>query len=171
MGATGWRYRVVYEEDTEAALQNLRHVEFSARRYPFRETWPKDLRRKFFFFWLVSLAVLGFHDFILKIRIGSVSSIDDLLERAGEAGTHSILDITNVSRYREFAAASPAPERLLMATFDTTRPTLNDYESYIRGDTPVDDITEDLERWQAFYFTLYEEGQPKWLCFEGYSGD
>lgn len=171
MGATGWRYRIEYTDDPEDALQAIRQRVFQHRQYPFEESWPAAARNRHPLLWFTATAIGKLHNLFLKARIGRATDIPRLVEQAGETGTHSILDITHTSKYPDFATASPAPERILIEVFGTVRPTAEDYDSYIMGELANDELTENLDRWQSYYFLLYEDEQPRWLCFEGYSGD
>ncbi len=93
------------------------------------------------------------------------ATIDDLLDRAGEDGTHSVLDITRVAKRREYGTATPVPKKTLQAAFGSSKSTRAELEA---GDWS---FTERLERWQAVYFPVYEAGRPAEYCFVGCSGD
>ena len=92
-------------------------------------------------------------------------TIEELLEEAGEDGTHSVLDITGIAKHRAHGTAAPLSERLLRAAFGSARPTRAELRA---GDWS---FTEGLERWQAVYFVVYEGGRSADYCFVGCSGD
>lgn len=91
-------------------------------------------------------------------------SIEELLERAGEDGTHSILDIRRVGRRATAATAFPLLPDLLTSEFGTTEPT--------RGQVEASELAfvEGL-MWCAVYFAVFQDGQPTEWAFVGNSGD
>ncbi|HTK76040.1 MAG TPA: hypothetical protein VL371_12325 [Gemmataceae bacterium] len=92
-------------------------------------------------------------------------TIDEVLERAAECGTHSILDITRTADRRGHAAAAPLTERELRRVFRTLEPTRHQVEDR------WDEIAEKLDRWQACYFVVYQDGVAREYAFVGCSGD
>ena len=92
-------------------------------------------------------------------------TIDELLERAAECGTSSILDITRVAERRGDGVAAPLADRKLRRVFGTPEPTRDQVEER------WDEIAEKLDRWQACYFVVYQDGQPREYAFFGCSGD
>ena len=92
-------------------------------------------------------------------------SLDELLEEAGEDGTHSVLDIGRITKRRGYASAAPLPPRQLRAAFGSSTPTKAELQA---GDWS---FTEGIERWQAVFFVVYESGRPAEYCFVGCSGD
>jgi hypothetical protein len=104
-------------------------------------------------------------------RLGGSSrefgSIDELLEAAAEDGTHSILDIQHTSSNPDFGAAWPAPVEAVQRVFGSDRP------SRAQVKTHAGKISEELEleRWQAVYVLVYDQGRPSEIYFEGVSGD
>lgn len=92
-------------------------------------------------------------------------SIEALLERAAESGTHSILDIEHTSAQPGFGVASPLPMSARRRVFGTTEPTRDRVERH------WPEIAEPLSRWQARYVVVYQDGQPHELAFIGCSGD
>jgi hypothetical protein len=93
-----------------------------------------------------------------------VGSIDELLEQAGEAGTHSILDIIRVGRRAAHATAFPLRPDLLVSTFGTAEPT----RAQVEGSELA--FAEGLT-WQAVYFAVYQNGSPVEWAFVGSTGD
>lgn len=92
-------------------------------------------------------------------------TIEELLEMVAEDGTHSILDIERTSARKEFGAAIPLPDRDVQRYFGTERPDHNQVEARWA------DVSERLERWEAYYVTVYKDGEPHEYAFIGCSGD
>ena len=92
-------------------------------------------------------------------------SITELLERAGESGTHSILDIERVSEQPGFGVAAPLTADSLRQAFGTDVPTHDEVERH------WPDVAERLGRWQACYLVVYRDGEPHEYAFIGCSGD
>lgn len=92
-------------------------------------------------------------------------SIDELLEQAGECGTHSLLDIERVANQPEFAAAVPLTPAAIRKTFGSAEPTHDDVEQNWA------EIAEQLKAWEARYFVVYRDGEPFEYAFIGCSGD
>jgi hypothetical protein len=92
-------------------------------------------------------------------------SITELLERAGESGTHSILDIERVSEQPGFGVAAPLSADSLRQVFETDVPTHEEVERR------WPDVAEQLGRWQACYLVVYRDGEPHEYAFIGCSGD
>ena len=147
MGAHPYYYFVEYQEDVEAALQELRQREFEAGRYN---------------------PVQPFPDF----PVGPDSpapgpdhiSIYEATEVADADGTRSILDIESISDEPDFCRASPLSEDQLEQFFGTTRPT----REMIFENT---DFFQDVERGHCIYITIYKNGRPSEIYFAGYSFD
>ena len=92
-------------------------------------------------------------------------TIEELVERAAEDGTHSILDIDRVSDDLDFGAVAPMPAELLLRIYGTEKPTRSDIEAHQY------EAIENIERWQGYYTVVYENDQPSEFYFEGVSGD
>lgn len=174
MGASSWHYVTEHTENPNEALQRLREQVFESGQYadPFSrgDVWTL-FRQMPFAVKLIVLAAKGFHSaasfarWVLRGFRGP-RSIDEAVAIAAESGTHSILDIERCSQTPDFGVAwllSPARRKRL---FGTEEPTADDLER-VGWTTPA----EDLERWQAVYFPLYDGGQPIKLVFVGCSGD
>ena len=82
-----------------------------------------------------------------------------------EDGTHSILDIERTARRPGFGAATPMPPDRIEALFGTTQPTHDQVEELWL------DLSEELDRWEAYYLTVYRDGAPHEYAFIGCSGD
>ena len=103
----------------------------------------------------------------LKV-IEKPKTIDELLKQQAEIGTHSILDITQISPTPKRRAISPLPDSVLA--------------DYCLAGTPsraeIEDIYEfgSLEkyvnkRWRGIYIIAYKNAKPSEIFFAGCSGD
>lgn len=92
------------------------------------------------------------------------SSIEEALEIADADGTASVLDILQISDEPDFCCAAPLSREELKRYFGSEQPTRNDVET-------SDELWEDLERGQARYAVVYDEGKPSEIFFAGYSFD
>jgi hypothetical protein len=92
-------------------------------------------------------------------------TIAELLERAAECGTHSILDIEHVGRRPRFAIAAPLTASTRTRVFGTAEPDHGQVEEH------WEQVAESLGRWQARYLVVYRAGQPDEYAFIGCSGD
>lgn len=91
-------------------------------------------------------------------------SIQALVEKCAENGTHSILDIDHISVEPEFGAASPMPDEMIEEIYGSLEPTHEDVANASNGD-------DSLDRWQAWYVVVFKDGRPHELFFTGCSGD
>jgi hypothetical protein len=92
-------------------------------------------------------------------------TIEELLEMVAEDGTHSVLDIEQTGPSRTFGIAAPMPARRISHLFGTEQPTHEQVEE------KWGDASEELDRWQAYYVTVYRDGRPHEYAFIGCSGD
>jgi len=99
-----------------------------------------------------------------------IGSIEELLEKQGESGTHSILDIQHISEAPEFRAVSPMPLKELKRIFGTDKPTRKMVEARL-GDYDLVEHPLVSERWQGIYFAIYCDDEPDGIFFMGTSGD
>ena len=175
MGATGWKYFVPYQADLEAALQQLREKVFAEGQYlsgvgitrPDMEAalkacgadtesvlqgfaaqasdpeLPAETRNKF--------ATL-----VQQLRqldesgaaLPKPNSIEELLERQGASGTHSILDIVRISTTPDFGTVGPLSLPKLIEVFGTERPSHAQIQSKYEEGALEEYFTE---RWQGIY--------------------
>jgi hypothetical protein len=91
-------------------------------------------------------------------------SIKQAIERSGDSGTRSILDIERIAPTPDYCRAAPL--------------TLEESQRYFGGAAPTaemvqdcDALWEDLERGMARYVVTYDGGAPKEIVFVGYSFD
>jgi len=96
---------------------------------------------------------------------GPPRTIAELLRRNGNAGAHSILDITHLASTPETGAAAPLPAKRLRELFGTERPT----HAMVVG--RLEQLYEACNRDEAIYLLVYDQELPIELCFVGCSGD
>ena len=148
MGGHIYYYCVPYEADVNSALRSLRTREFEAGRYN---------------------PVVPFLEFDIDAAPGispgkQHASIADALEASDADGTRSILDIERIAERPDFGVAVRLPSARLMELYGTDQPT--------RGMVKANmDFFEDVERGQAVYFVLFQDGRPNELFFAGMSYD
>jgi hypothetical protein len=149
VGAHPYWYFTNYEEDFDAALQDLRRREFEAGRYN---------------------PVVPYLQFPLGPASPSPGaqhgSIDDAREAADvhAEGTRSILDIERIGDAPDFCVACPLDDAVLEDLYETTKPTREMVEANM-------DFFEQIERGQAIYIVVYRNDRPDELLFAGYSYD
>ena len=95
-------------------------------------------------------------------------TIEQALKHQAESGTHSILDISEISAEPKFGAVTPLPCAKLIEFFGTEPPTraqIEDADSFDKLEEYVS------ERWQGIYIIAYRDGVPSEINFAGCSGD
>ena len=147
MGAHPYWYAVKYRPEIETALADLREREFRAGRYN---------------------PVMPFISFPITAQSPSPgpahATIEDVFADADADGTRSILDVAALAKGPEFCAACPLQDDVLQKIYGTTQPTRAAVEAKM-------DFLEDVERGQAVYIILYDQGRPTEVMFAGYSFD
>jgi hypothetical protein len=92
------------------------------------------------------------------------SSIKEAFAISEPDGTRSILDISKIGESPDYCTACPLPDQELKRLFGTTKPThqmiADNMEFY-----------ENIERGQAIYIVVYEDGKPAEYFFGGMSFD
>jgi hypothetical protein len=145
MGGHPWYYFVPYQHDLNKALQELRNREFNAGRYS-----PATLLPRF------------------PIHAGSSSpgpkhvSIKEALKDADADGTRSILDIGRVAERRDYGVVAPLSKSQLMRSYGTVEPTRKMVE---------EKMYLEIERGQAIYIIVFDNGHASEIFFVGYSYD
>ena len=167
MGASGWTYFVPYQADISEALQQLREEVFHQGGY-FKP-------QQFYGSLLDDQQVLQelppeVREFLIadvrKRRSQSEpSSIEELLEMNGESGTHSILDIQEVSSEPAFGAVAPLTNEQLVELFGTEKA----IRSMVRE--KLSELQSLRSSWQGTYIVLYKDGILDEILFIGSSGD
>jgi hypothetical protein len=177
MGASGWNYFASYKPDIEQVLQELRETVFQEKRYgdpamesttlpagTFDHLPPEQAA-------LVRELMRRREDALAELHEAQEGepepvTIEDLLERCGESGTHSIIDIVGVSDTPDFGTAFPMPDDVKLDLYGTTTPTRVQVEAKIQT------RADELDRWQCWYVVVYDEaGRASEIYFEGCSGD
>ena len=144
MGAHPYRYFVPYQEDIDAALQELREREFVAGRYSPVVRFP--MRDK--------PAAPG----------RAHGSIDQARAAAMESGTRSILDLDGISDEPEFCMACRMDPATLREHYGTDQPTRQMIEE---NPGPL----ETVDRGHGIYIVVHADGKPSEIYFAGYSFD
>ena len=184
MGATGWSYFVPYQQDINEALQELKRAVFEQGQYeqPFNfeqneleskldylasvyESLPDEIREHTDHFLELARAAAK-----QQRPRQTPADIEQLLELCGTEGTHSVLDIEEVSSTPASGAIAPLSHQKLLDLFGTERPTRDMVEEWSARVDPLD--AEPLyERWQGIYILVYKDTEPVEIYFEGCSGD
>jgi hypothetical protein len=154
MGADPYFYVVDFQEDIQAALDELREREFQAGRYrPAVES------------------VDALYDSPTEMRPGPGAqheSIEAIFEEAAEQGnpdgTASILDLWTIGDRPAVMTASGLTDSELDTYFGTDQPT-------VEAVNDNDEFWADIERGSGRYVIVYEDGKPSGICFAGYSFD
>lgn len=172
MGASGWSYFVPYRSDVKKAFVDLKESIFRSKDYydpyarynddfSFEEFLPKginlteDLKRIF---------RIEFEN-VLKAKKTVAATIEELLLKNGESGTHSILDIREISDSDDRNKSGRISDTDLQSIFSTLTPSKKQVE-----DNQMD-IQTYRGRWMCTYVIVYENDKPTELFFTGYSGD
>jgi len=181
MGSSGWSYFTPYQEDIAQALQELRQRVFEAGDY--QQYWlynevpdevfeeldelePQEWRQP-------GQQLLEAFAHVLERKHISAElppvpqTINEVLERNGLDGTHSILDIDHIASQPEARAASPLPHETLLNLFGIERPT----RAMIEEGVAANSVYGELPTWQAVYIIVYQDDSPSEIFFSGFSGD
>lgn len=132
MGAHPYQYAVDYQDDVQAALDQLRQEVFRSGQYHGASRGAK--------------------------------TPDEALEKAGEDGTRSILDIQRVTYQPGYRSATLLSREDLLRYFGTDNPTVVQVEE-------CEVFWEEIERGMARCVVCYEAGVPRKIFFAGYSFD
>ncbi len=179
MGASGWHYFAPYQEDVSRALQDLRQEVFEKGDY---------LNMWLYLQWLIDEGRESYHhqysgsrDYETvekafhrleqeweRVSKKPPQTIEEVLAFNETNGTHSILDIEQVSSSPQFRTVTPFAGKTLIKLFGTEKPTREQIEAmldkgrlwkYVPG------------RWSAFYCIVYHDNAPHEFLFVGVSGD
>lgn len=156
MGASGWAYFVPYQEDIKAALQQLRRDIFTKGEYV--QSWSDG---EYVQSWSKTEKIEN-----LELEPATIDEkIEALLLLEEESGTHSILDMLDISAEPDLFYVTPFSDQDLLSIFETEKPTRE----------MVIDAEETLMswrgRWEGSYLIVYKDNQPHEIYFTGFSGD
>jgi hypothetical protein len=144
MGASEWYYFVPYQEDVSQAFQELRLKIFAEGDY--YEGWYGP-----------------------DPDSPPLKSIEDLIERQGTEGTHSILDIERIDAEPGFGVITPLSEEDILGMFGTNKPSRKLVEEFFAPDDW--DAGDYCNRWEGVYLVMYKDEEPDEILFVGFSGD
>ncbi len=100
-------------------------------------------------------------------RLKEPTNIQELLKWNRESGTHSILEMTLISKEPEFGTVSPLSAEELREQSGTLQPTHKQIEIWLNND----DMFQLRRRWIGLYIIVFEDENPTEICFAGFSGD
>lgn len=177
MGASCWTYFVLYQEDIEQALQDLRNKVFEAGEY--QRYWLEFEIPEEGYDALDEISWTGTDQQLVEkvaqlLRQKQINvnipkppqTIKEALERNEAEGTHSILDIEHISSQYENGAATLLSREMLCQYFGVDKPTRSSIELNIDKSK----LFLDIERWQAIYCIVYKDNRPDELFFAGCTG-
>lgn len=169
MGASSWAYRTPYQQDIQKALQELRQVVFQQGAYYTESAFINSIDEEEVAKGLSPDYAETFRSAMKNLRakpeIPAPQTIEELIEMNAESGTHSILDIDEISENPEFGKAAPLTAQQLSEIFGTTQPTWDMIQSNMDG------IQGLRQRWMGTYIIVYKDGVPDQIFFTGFSGD
>lgn len=141
MGASAWHYVVGYQPDAGQALAELQETVLADGNY-----------------------YHGAGEFASMAELNEVRNTE---EEFWEESTHSILDMmtfTGPDGPDDVAVVRQLRDDEVRASFGHDRPTVADFERFIKGDWMVN-------RWEGHATVLYRDGNPDGLAFWAISGD
>ena len=164
MGASSWHYVVDYQEDVGAAFEALRLRVFEQGEFldptqtleqilpRIGEIAPKEVAAQY-------------RAKLEHWKANPPQTIDALLERAAESGTHSILDVERIATKSGFGNVRPLRADRIAELTGSAQPTLAQIEQAAYT------ILEDVDRGEGVVLTAFDAGRPSSLVFLGISGD
>ena len=166
MGASGWKYFVPYQSDITKSLNELREQVFQSGNYYKREAFWQDMDEDEYTDEEDEDLRQDWIDWLQRMKsMKEPTTIEELILWNEEEGTHSIIDITEISPTHEFGKAAPLDAQQLMNLFSTENPSRSMVEQ------KVNEIAQLREGWEATYIIVYENGLPDQIFFTGYTGD
>jgi hypothetical protein len=148
-----WSYWAPYDPDISAALQRLQEEVFASGNYATADS---------------TISVGGRLIIPLPDSRPKPATIEELLEREGKSGTHSILDITCISPNPKRKAISPLSNSLLKEYFGSETPAPSDVQEVYDFGSLKKFVTK---RWRGIYIVAHFGGKPSDIFFAGCSGD
>jgi len=173
MGASDWNYFVPYETDISKALQNLREVTFQQGKYYQRDPYWKEMTFEDFLPPGMDEEETAeyLEEFQILQALPEPISIEALIKWNGEEGTHSIIDIREVTPISGFGAVAPLSSEELKMFFGTDKPTreMIENKAYELSIFLQNELAR--SRWEGTYIIVYQGDEPAEIYFTGYSGD
>ena len=172
MGASAWSYFTPYKDNVQESLDELRQKVFSEGKY-YRpdfsdlpetfEEWVKQDNLK-----VPKDKVESWKEdfYAMKRESNKIpQSIEELIELNQESGTHSIIDITEISNKTSEDESGTLSREDLIRIFGTDMPTRKMVEK------KADHLLDFRGRWLCTYIVVYKEDRPDEFFFTGFSGD
>ncbi len=172
MGATVWSYFIPYQSDIPRAFHELRWEVFKSGNYV-KRTFPdpgtytfdqfkgnrNDLSQRD-----IEALKEAYNQYIDRLSV-IPDTPDALLQKYGYEGTHSIIDIPEISVEYNPLKSGPLKDEDLYNLFGTIKPSHDMVEKH------QDNIRALRGSWYCTYIVVYEDDNPVELFFTGYSGD
>ena len=175
MGASVWSYFVPYQSDISKALQELRKTVFSQRKYFRRPAFWKDMTFAEFLPPVPDLTEEEKQEYLIDFKklqsLPEPTSIETLIEWNAEDGTHSIIDISEISESPDFGTAAPLSSIELQNFFGTDKPSRKMIENQEAALSEYLHQKMGRGRWEGTYIIVYKEQLPDEIYFTGFSGD
>ena len=150
MGSQPWMYAVPYQDDLQAALDDLKDREFRAGRY-----YPA----------IDDILTSYVHPEGIEGPGAQHATIEEALEASEDSGTQSVLDMVSIGSTPGPHIVVPLSEAAREGFFGTAHPT----RAMVEGN---DEWIEDIGRGEGVVIALFtEDGAPHELLFAGYSFD
>lgn len=171
MGATVWSYRVPFQQDIGAALEQLRWTVYLEGDYIMRDPDPSlQLTEAEFRATLPGNGDDGdLGTFQLEwwreARLRPVPVDPDSLFASQDDGTHSIIDMQAVSATPDYFTVSPLTDEQLVEIFGTTMPSADQVVDL------EDSVLAQRQRWHGAYVISFDGPTPTEIHFLGFSGD
>jgi len=172
VGASAWSYFIPYNENVQEALIALRQKVFEEKKYyrPDNSNLPATFEE-----W-VTLHKLQIppdkvkkweDDFYESKRKAAIdpATIEELLELNQESGTHSIIDIFEISPATDDQHSGTLSQEDIFRLLGTVQPDRKMVE------TKAEELLDFRGRWFCTYLVVYKNGRPDELFFTGFSGD
>lgn len=172
MGASSWNYFTPYKDNVQESLNDLRQKIFNEGKY-YRpdfsdlpetfEEWVKQNSLKV----PIDKVEAWKEDFLAMKRESKIipQTIEELFELNQESGTHSIIDITEISNTTQEDESGTLSTENLMQIFGTEKPTRELVEE------KANDLLDFRGRWLCTYIVVYKDNKPDEYFFTGFSGD
>jgi len=172
MGASAWSYFVPFQSDIHKAFQELRWNVYKYGKYIVR-VFPNPDSFSFnqFINNRIGLTKADLEAFeeaysqeIERLKI-IPNSPDSLLQKYGYNGTHSIIDIKEISTVYNEIESGPLSNDILIDLFRTIKPS---HDLIINKEV---DIQAMRGPYFCTYIIVYNDDQPSEIFFAGNSGD